>query len=59
MRGRLAKALRRLAREELAGAPAREELVAHPRTDTTGINSPDTQRAMQREIKKAWKRRNQ
>ncbi len=57
MRAKLAKALRRIARAEAAGAPLREELVASPKSETTGINSPDTQRALEREIKKAWKRR--
>ncbi len=58
MRAKLAKALRRIARDESAGAPAREDLVAAPKSDTTGINSPDTLRAMERAIKRAWKRRN-
>lgn len=49
------KLLRRMAREEMAGAPP-VDYVAAPRCRTTMINSPDSVRGFCLQLKKAFKR---
>jgi hypothetical protein len=52
MNQKKAKALRRLAREEMVGDPARD-IVAAPRTNRSGVNSPNSVRGMYRALKNA------
>lgn len=54
MNGKKAKALRRMAREELIERPPERELVASARTTRTAVNSPNSVRGMQRQLKKAY-----
>ena len=51
MSGKKAKMLRRAARQEMMSAPARE-WVAHPKVETTAVNSPTSVRGMYRQLKK-------
>lgn len=55
MNGKRAKALRKLARLEMAEDPERN-IVASPRSITTAFNSPNSKRAMHLQLKKAYKR---
>ena len=57
MRGKVAKRLRKLARLEMAGDPARD-LVASANCATTARNSPNTVRGMHLALKKAYTRAN-
>lgn len=55
MRGTVAKRLRKLARQEMAGDPARD-IVASAHTNTTAVNSPNSVRGMYLALKKAYVR---
>ena len=55
MNGKKAKLLRRMARDEMIEDPERE-LVASARSDTTGVNSPNSKRCMYLQLKKAYSR---
>lgn len=54
MNGKKAKIIRRLAREEMLGCPDKE-LVASPRSDTTGMHSPESVRRMTQILKATYK----
>ncbi|MEO8297087.1 MAG: hypothetical protein ABI574_04690 [Burkholderiales bacterium] len=53
MNGRTAKKLRRMAREEMLEDPE-TDLVAAPKSLTTGVNSPNSKRGMYLQLKKAY-----
>lgn len=54
MNGKKAKAMRRLAREEMLGCPDKD-LVASARSNTTGVHSPETVRRMTQILKAKYK----
>lgn len=53
MNGKKAKLMRRMAREEMAEDPERD-YVAGPKSRTTMVNSPNSVRAMNLKLKKAY-----
>lgn len=55
MNGKKSKALRRMAREELIERPPERDLVASAKSNRTAVNSPNSVRAMQLQLKKAYK----
>lgn len=55
MNGKKAKAMRRMAREEMLEDPDRD-LVAGPKSIHTAINSPNSVRCMYLQLKKAYGR---
>ena len=55
LNGKMAKKLRRMAREEMVEDPERE-IVAAPRSLTTAMNSPNSKRGMYRALKKVSSR---
>lgn len=55
MRGSVAKRLRKLARQEMAGDPDRD-LVAAAHTNRSAVNSPNSVRGMYLALKKAYMR---